>query len=120
MDRARRVTVRALLAWATRAVRWTWRVLGSGRAATPAAERVVCGWSGDSPFCLSSPVPDTAVQDVIRAAAQRRFERGALFVDLGRLAAAGVVVGARIREEKEGIMIAEHVLVIGPHPGDRP
>jgi len=114
------VTARGLLAWAKRAVCWTWRVLGSGRADTPAAERLVCGWSGDSPFCLSSPVPDTVIQDAIRAEAQRRFERGALFVELGRLAAAGVVVGARIQEQKEGTMIAEHVLVIGPHPGGRP
>ena len=99
---------------------WTWRVLGSGVAAAPAAERVVCGWSGGSRFCMSSPVVHAVVDDVIRAEAQRRFERGALFGDLGRLATTGVVVGARIREEREGTMIAEHVLVIGPHPGDRP
>ena len=114
------MTVRGLLGWAARAVRWTRRVLGSGRGATPAAERMVCGRSANSAFCLSSPVPDTTVEDVIRAEARQRFERGALFTDLGRLAAAGVVVGARIREEKEGTMIAEHVLVIGPHPGGRP
>ena len=101
-------------------MRWTWRVLAPDRVATPAEERMVYGWSGGSSFCLLSPVLHTAIDNAIRAEAQRRFERGALFFDLGRLAAGGVVVGARIREEREGTMIAEHVLVIGPNPGDRP
>ena len=100
-------------------MRWTWGVLAPDRVGTPTEERMVCGWSGDSSFCLLSPVLHTAIDNAIRVEAQRRFERGALFVGLGRLAAAGVVVGARIREEKEGTMIAEHVLVIGPNPGDR-
>ena len=127
MDRPRRLTVRRLITWAGRAVRWTWRVLALGAGAAPDPSpppRILLGSAGGSRFCLCSLATEASAgagpDPAIRAEARRRFEQGALFAELGRMAAGGVVVGARIREETEGAMTAEHLLVFDPRPGEQP